>query len=521
MNEKLFRKLLDYYNLNEDDYNELIKDYTLDNFSNGHHFEKIEEAASFVKDSIKNNESILIYGDYDSDGIMGTSILVKMFSYLHYNVNYYVPSRYLDGYGITLDKAKEFVSNGVKMVITVDNGVTAFEPINHLKENGVKVVVIDHHQNQDKLPDADYIIHPLLSKFGSISSSGAFTAFMFSKEMLGYFDKYLSILAAISLISDMMPLLSYNRKFLKTVFKNYKIGEFAPIDLLADHEKIDENVIGMKIAPRINSIGRMIEDESINNIIKFFVNENEVERLNYFNYILAVNEERKNATKNANKEYDIDSSNNAIVLLTNAKEGIIGLIANYLLNIYNVPTIVFTESSDGLLKGSARSINGFNIVECFTSLNKYMVNFGGHPLAGGCSIKKEDFESFKNDFYSFTKSITLSNDKNDSSIELSLADVNEDSFNLIESFSPFGEGFKAPNLSIKRIKCESLRYSKSFEHILTPLSFKSKIVGFNIPKEEIDHYSYIDIYGKLRKSIYYGKESIEFLITEYRKTTII
>ena len=232
------------------------------------------KAVNLVKEVIAHKGKIVIYGDYDCDGVMGTSILVKMFEYLDVVVDYYLPNRYEDGYGLTIKHAEEYVKAGYELVITVDNGISCFEPIDLLKKAGTKVLILDHHQVQESVPNADAICHPTYSHFGEVASSGAFTAFMFSIALLGRTDKYLATLAAISLISDMMPLHEYNRDLLRAVFKTYIPGEFLAIDLLADHDAIDENVIGMKIAPRINSIGRLAEDSSINEIVKYFVTDN-------------------------------------------------------------------------------------------------------------------------------------------------------------------------------------------------------------------------------------------------------
>ena len=150
MNKDLLNRLLDYYHLTFEDYDKLIAPVSEENFALGHKFDHIEEAVALLNEVMSHQGKIFVYGDYDADGIMGTSILVKMFSYKNYPVNYYIPSRYLDGYGLTLKKAKWAVENNIELVICVDNGISAFEPIEYLKQNGVKVLVLDHHQEQDR-----------------------------------------------------------------------------------------------------------------------------------------------------------------------------------------------------------------------------------------------------------------------------------------------------------------------------------------------------------------------------------
>ena len=513
MNKSLLEKLLSFYHISYDEYTTLIKDFSLDDFASGHQFDDIENATNLVKDVIASKGKIIIYGDYDADGVMGTSILVKMFQYLDVVVDYYLPSRYLDGYGLTLEHAKEYVLNKYDLVITVDNGISAFEPISYLKENGVKVLILDHHQVQGEVPNADAICHPTYSHFGETASSGAFTAFIFSISLLGYVDKYLSILAAISLISDMMPLKEYNRNLLKTVFKNYKPKEFLSIDLLADGEYLDETVIGMKIAPRINSIGRLVEDHSINDIVPFFVSNDRELILNYYSYILETNELRKLYSKELSEHLDVASEENAIVILGDYKEGLIGLIANSLVNKYHVPTVVFTRCLDGTCKGSARAPEGFDIVGLFNNLSDVLITFGGHALAGGCSIAADNFSLFKEKFVSLVASTPFVYVEHPT-IEIAFSEINMENYELINSFSPFGESWPAPLFKIKHIKTSNLLFSKDNKHIVTTLGASLKLVGFNFPKENVLENQFINAIGYLNKGSYRGHTYLEFKIQE-------
>lgn len=509
----LLEKLLAYYNVTFDKYSELISDKDLSNFSNGHSFDRMDEAVQLVKTAINNNEKILVYGDYDCDGIMGTSILCKMFQYVDYVVSYYIPNRYNDGYGITLEHAKEYVKNGFKLVITVDNGITAFEAINYLKENDVKVLVIDHHQKQEQMPNADVIIHPIYSNFGEVAASGGFTAFMFSIAFLSRIDKYLSILGGISLISDMMPLLDYNRNLLRAIFASYEVGEFFPIDLLSEHTKLDENVIGLKIAPQINSIGRLIDDESINKIVNFFISEDREFILNYYSYIVTMNEERKNLSKSVSEE-PIDYHNEkAIIISGNYKEGIIGLVANTIVNKYHVPTIVFTKSGKDQLKGSARAPEGFDIVKAFSKLNELLITFGGHASAGGCTILEKDFDLFKNKFISLAESTPFEFVETPS-IDINFNELTYENYQLVQSFSPFGENWPTPLFKIKRIKVSTLTFSRDTNHIITSIGHSLRLIGFNFPKSKVSEFDYIDLTGTLRKGSYNGYTYLEFLIKE-------
>ena len=519
MNQSILEKLLNYYHITEEDYKELTKPVSISNFDDGHKFERVDEAVALVNDVMKSNGKIVIYGDYDADGIMGTSILVKMFSYKDYIVDYYVPNRYQDGYGLTLKKAQEFIENKYSLVICVDNGISAFEPIELLKQNGIKVLVLDHHQPQEVLPVADVILHPQVSHFSEVASSGAFVAFMFSISFLGRFDKYLSTLAAISTISDMMPLKEVNRNLLRLVFANYKEGEFLPIDLLKEADQFDETSIGMKIAPKINAVGRLLDNSDINKMVEYFVSDSRDIVLHYIDWINENNEQRKTLSKEAIDNIPEELKNEAaIVYLTDCKEGVIGLIANYLSSSYHVPAIVFTKDSEGdSYKGSCRAPEGYNVVEIFNETKDLLVAGGGHAGAGGCTIKMSDFDAFKAKFVDIVKNTKIEHVKKET-IPMNINEINIDNYNLIKTFSPFGEAWKAPLFELSRIPTKNLFFSRTGEHILTQISLNTRLTGFNFPKSEVTEMNFVDLIGTLRTSVYRNITSTEFLIKEIKES---
>ncbi len=512
----LLEKLLDYYHITQEDYLELTKEVNLDNFNDGHELDNVNDAVKLVNAAIDKKEKIVIYGDYDADGIMSTAIIKKCFDYLSYPVGYYVPCRYIDGYGITYSRAKEFVNKGYKLVICVDNGVSAYEAINYLKDNNVKVLVIDHHSLPETLPNIDVLLHPVYSHLGETATSAGFISFMFTRSLLNRSDKYLATLASISLISDMMPLVSYNRNLSRAVYQNYKKGEFLALDgLFESEDEFNETAIGLALAPKINSLGRMLEDTSINKIIPYLTSDNRDTILTYLPTIIDINESRKEIQKNARNIDSISKEDKAIVIKVNEKEGIIGLIAQALMGQYHVPVIVFTLDSTGeFYKGSCRSpSDAFNVVDVFNKLSKYLGCFGGHALAGGCSLKKDCFDEFAKEI----KEIALATDivpKEKESILISLTDVNKESFELVRSLAPFGECWKAPRLAIKHTLTKNLTFSKDNKHILTVIGTNSKITGFNFSKEMVSQYRFVDLFGNIRKSSYRGYISYDFFVKD-------
>lgn len=513
MNKIFLQKLLDYYHITYEDYLSLKKDSFLHDFDEGMKFDYMDEAVRLVKTAISNKAKIIIYGDYDADGIMSTSIIKKMFEMVGYHVDFYIPTRYKDGYGINIDKAKEFAEKGYNLVITVDNGVNAIEPIAFLRNEGIDVLVIDHHTNDGELPNANYIIHPTISHFSKINSSAGFTSFMFASAFLNKRDKYLAILATISTITDMMPLLEHNRRFLKSVFPLYKKGEFSQLDLLLENEDFNETSIGLKIGPRINSIGRLVEDNSINDIVRYFTEYNYDEQLNYISVINAINEDRRKLSKESADLLTISANDIAVCEILDLKEGMIGLVAGSLTNKYNIPSIIFTDSINGTIKGSIRSPEWFNVVDCFNKLKQYLETSGGHTAAGGCSMKKENFQAFKNAFFELVKN-TPHEKIEKVNIPLQITDFTMENYEIVKELSPFGEAWKTPLFSLKGVRTTALTYSKNNAHIMTQIGGFSRIVGFNYSKEEMSNYQIVNLFGTLRTSIFRNINNLEFLINE-------
>ena len=374
---------------------------------------------------------------------------------------------------------------------------------------------MDHHQVGEEIPTADAICHPTYSHFGEIASSGAFTAFMFSVTLLGRVDKYLATLASISLISDMMPLLEYNRNLLRAVFDSYQHGEFLALDLLGDNEPFNEQLIGMKIAPRINSIGRLTEDESINKIVEYFISDDKEFILNYHQYILQMNESRKQISKIDIDNLNISEDQKAIVVRGDYMEGIIGLIANSLMIKYRVPVIVFSSPTDGVIKGSGRCPEGCDIVDIFSHLSDLILTSGGHALAGGCSIKLSDFEEFERRFIDYAKSIIYVKPEH-KTIDIGINELTNDNYELITSFGPFGENWPSPLFRLKHIRVDSLTYSRDKKHIITSIGNRQKLVYFNYPVDELEGNTYIDAIGIIQKKSFMNSVYLEFGIKEIK-----
>lgn len=515
-------ELLNYYQLSESQYHHLTRTLTFNDARFDKNVEGLTAIVERIHQAIKNQEKIIVYGDYDCDGIMSVSIMVKAFEMLNYPINYYVPSRYLDGYGLNVKRVEEIAQKGYSLIITVDNGISAFEAILLAKEKGIDTIVVDHHEIQEKLPDAYGILHPMLSKLGAVAASGGFMSFVLATALLDEVDPYLLSLAGISTISDMMPLLEYNRDLVRLAIEAMNEHHFPSLTKLTDGKTIDEKIIAMEIAPKINAIGRMDETTNINRLIKFFVSSSPEDVETYGTFIATINDSRKALTKEVVESLDVIGDEPGIVLKLNVKEGLIGLIANRLVNEHQVPTIIFTVDSvdKELLKGSMRSKEGFNIIKAFGSLEKYLVTHGGHAFAGGLAIRSSDFEAFKKDFLVLANKYRFTEVEKDT-ITITLNDVNMRNYEMLNTFSPFGEGFREPEFLLRGLKTANLSFISNDKHLSTMIGMNAKILGFNLPREEVMRQQYVMLIGNLRLNEFRGRYSLEYRVSSYRPDNLL
>ncbi len=511
-----FEKLLKYYSFSLDEYKELSKPISDIRLLNPKNIEGMDKVASRILSAIQNKEKVIVYGDYDCDGICATSIMIKTFEKLNYKAAYYIPSRYIDRNGLNIKNVTKIAKSGYKLIICVDNGIAVNDAILEAKKLGIDVIVIDHHEVPKILPEAYGIIHPTICKIGNVIGSGGVMSLFVSASLLNYYDDYLVTLAGLSAVSDLMEMRAYNRDIVRLSLDFLSKNHYLPLKLLLDKQFINEKSYGLEIAPKINSIGRINEDTSINHLVKYLTSDSPSEIFKLKEWIKETNEERKQLTSEAMNCLPLIDSNVGICIQTTMKVGLVGLICNRLLKDYNVPVAVFTLDSlnNEYLIGSIRSKNGFNVSKAFDSLKKYIVCGGGHALAGGLTIKKSDFESFRNDFIKLCEQSPFVDDIKDN-IEISITDISVENYEIIKSFSPFGMGFNEPTFIIKNLPTKNLKFISEGKHLSTQLTMKTKLLGFNMNESLIKSKSSIDIIGTFNLSEFRGIKTVEFRINKF------
>lgn len=433
----------------------------------------IIHASNLINDDLKNNRRIRIVGDYDVDGIMSICILYRGLRKIGLDVDFTVPDRISDGYGINkriIDEAKE---DGIDTIITCDNGISANEQIKHAKELGLKVIITDHHDIPDVLPLADAIINPKQKDckypFEGLCGAGvAFKLIQFLYMTNGFEDGEIFELleyAAIATICDVMDLVDENRvivkKGLEALNSTSDIGLKALMESCGlSNKNISVYHIGFIIGPCLNATGRL---ESALSALELLLNKDGAKAKEISDNLVELNNKRKSMTENglnkAMELVDVNYSSHKVLVVyePSIHESIAGIIAGRLKDHYHRPTIVLTEGQVGI-KGSARSIEGYNIFEELSKERDILEKFGGHPMAAGMSLKEENVDKLR---FQMNSNCSLTEDdlipKLYIDMQLPLNYINFKLLDDMKCLEPFGKGNPKPLFGEKNLKIKRAR----------------------------------------------------------------
>lgn len=424
----------------------------------------MDVAVDRLNQALGHKERILVYGDYDVDGCTAVALVYKFIQQYYSNIDYYIPDRYEEGYGVSYKGVDYAYETGVKLIIVLDCGIKAIDEITYAKEKGIDFIICDHHVPDEILPPAVAILNAKRKDstypYPHLSGCGVGFKFMqaFAKSNDIPFSQLISLLdlCAVSIASDIVPIMGENRILayhgLRQLNSNPSVGLKAIIDIcgLTDRE-ITINDIVFKIGPRINASGRMQNGKEA---VALLVERNFKSAYNNADMINHYNEQRKDLdkamTEEANKIVENLKENNdhkAIVIYNEEwHKGVIGIVASRLTEIYFQPAVVLTRTDD-LATGSARSVAGFDIYSAIASCRDILENFGGHTYAAGLSLKVEHIPEFKRRFEEYVqKNIlheqTLPNIDIDAVI--SFQDITHKFFMDMKRFQPFGPDNKKP-----------------------------------------------------------------------------
>ncbi|MDY4705638.1 MAG: single-stranded-DNA-specific exonuclease RecJ [Prevotella sp.] len=418
----------------------------------------MDVAVDRLNDAMGRKERILVYGDYDVDGCTAVALVYKFLQQFYSNIDYYIPDRYDEGYGVSSKGLKYAQDTGVKLIIILDCGIKAIQEIAYAKTLGIDFIICDHHVPDEQMPDAVAILNPKREDdsfpFKHLCGCGVGFKFMqaFAKNNGIPFSRLIPLLdfCAVSIAADIVPVCDENRILafhgLKQLNNNPSVGLKAIIDICSlNGREISMSDIVFKIGPRINASGRM---ENGKKSVDLLVEKDFSTALRMAHHINEYNEQRKDIDKQMTEEANqivskLDSMNHrsSIVLYDEHwKKGVIGIVASRLTEMYFRPTVVLTRDGD-LATGSARSVTGFDIYSAIKSCRDMLINFGGHTYAAGLTLKWDDVPLFRKRFQHYVEEHIQPEQVEailDIDAQIDFKDITKKLHNDLKKFSPFG-----------------------------------------------------------------------------------
>ena len=454
----------------------------------------MEKTIDRINQAIDNGEKITIYGDYDADGITATSIMMDTLEILGADVHFFIPDRFKDGYGPNMTRYQEIVEDGTKLIITVDNGVTGVEEIKYAQEHGVDVILTDHHTFQDQKPAAFSTVHCNYpgQKYPFDDYCGAGVAYTICRALMQDTMPELLDLAMIGTIGDMVKVTGEGHIIVKRGLDILNQTERPGLRALIKQAgltmgEITATDVGFNIAPRLNAVGRLANASLA---VELLLSDDEEQAEKIATRIEELNNERKELTS---KVYDdclaqVEKNgwqhrNTLVIYNPDFHEGVLGLVANKVVEKLHKPTLVLTKDEAGELKGSGRSSEGFNLFNALEPMKEDLLDkFGGHDFACGLSFKADKLEELRVRFEdSFKPSTDL--EVKDFDFELNLKEITPDTIAEINLVGPFGTGNPEPIFSISEPHIKSLfKMGKDKNHVKFTAeknAGKLTIVGFN------------------------------------------
>ena len=493
-----------------------------------------------IKKAIENQEKVIIYGDYDVDGITSITVLKSFLKDVGLDVDYYIPNRLEEGYGLNKNAIDEIAKKEYKLMITVDCGISAIEEVDYANSLGIEVIITDHHEPGDEIPKALAVVDNKRkdNKYPFRELAGVGVAFKVSQALAQSMNireeeylKYLDIVC-VGTISDIVPLVSENRVItklgLKLVKQTRNMGLRAIINS-SGYSQINSTTISFGVAPRINACGRMGKAEQA---LKLLLSKDIYEVNKLTQELNSYNRERQEIEKEIfeNVLTKIEQNNLAknrtiVVGGENWHHGVIGIVSSKITEKYFKPSILLSFEEDGTGKGSGRSIPGFDLHEALMKCENCLEKFGGHSMAVGLTIKKENLEQFYKEFEKIAEENEIENIipiiNVDAKIELDKIDksVVED----LKQLEPFGEANKTPTFALKNIRIDSIRALSEGKHLKLTLRENNQIInaiGFNIGElaEAYKIGDKIDIAGVLDINTFNGIDNLQINIKDIMKS---
>ncbi len=513
---------------------------TREDFYNPYLMKDMEIAVDRIIKAINNKEKVIIYGDYDVDGITSIAVLKKFLKDLGLEASYYIPNRLNEGYGLNKKAIEKIVNDGYSLMLTVDCGISGIEEIEYANSLGLETIVTDHHEPGEVIPKALAVVDNKRkdSTYPFRELAGVGVAFKVCQAIgmkLGLKEetylKYLDIVC-VGTISDIVPLIDENRVITKLgmlLVKQTKNMGLKSIINSSGYSKIDSNAISFGIAPRINACGRMGKAEEalelllstdiykVNELTKK-LNEHNKERQEIEKEIF------ESALEKIEKNH-LDENRTIVVGGAGWHHGVIGIVSSKITDMYFKPSILLSFEEDGIGTGSGRSTPGFDLYDSLMKCQSSIEKFGGHSMAVGVTIKKEKLEEFIKKFEEIAKEEKIEEIIPILNIDakIDLNSVDKEMIESLKELEPFGEGNKMPIFAFKNMRIDSIRALSEGKHLKLTLKENNRIInaiGFNMG-ELVDDYRIddkIDIAGVLEINTFNGTDNLQINIKDVMKS---
>ncbi len=516
---------------------------TLESLHDPFLMDNMEEATTRLIEALTENQLICIYGDYDVDGTCATAVLYLFLKELEANVEYYIPKRLEEGYGLSKAAIDQVKEKGTSLLITVDCGITAIEETEYANQLGMDVIICDHHQPKEEIPNAVAVLDPLKPNcnypFKYLSGAGvAFKLAQGTGERIGKRDLCLQYLDLVALAgaADIVPLNDENRVLvaegLNMINNNPRPAMEALIEIShLQPGQLNSGQVVFTIAPRINAVGRMGDAERA---VELLITDDKNEALKLARVLETENYERR--------KIDVETFDSAIEMVDNYLDkkndfaivlhyedwhpGVIGIVASRLVEKYYRPTVLLT-TIDGIAKGSARSITNFNIYEALEKCESLLIHFGGHRMAAGVAVELDKIEEFKEMFNNIVRETVTVDDllpeiRIDSKLRFS--EITPKFLKILEQFSPFGPGNMRPVFLSENVQISNTPRIVGTNHLLLSLKQEGSerifdCIGFNMGEfcdPIIKNNSKIDVVFTIDRTVRDGRVFPQFRLKDIK-----
>lgn len=502
----------------------------------------MHRAVARISKAIKQNEKILIFGDYDVDGTTAVSLVYLFLKPIYENIEYYIPHRYREGYGVSTQGIDYAAENNFSLVIALDCGIKSIDKIDYANSKSVDFIICDHHLPGSEIPNAVAVLDPKQSDcnypYKELSGCGVGFKLVqaFSIEHGYSLDRCFNLLdlVCVSIAADIVPITGENRILAFYGLKKINSENILPglkslktLAVLKTEMTITDVVFGL--APRINAAGRM---DDAKHAVKLLTGEAEDTAFEHAEKLHILNSERKNLDRQITDEAlaiieadeVLKARKTTVVFNSDWHKGVIGIVASRLTESYYRPTIVLTES-DGKITGSARSVKQFNLYEAIYACREYLIQFGGHQFAAGLTMQKENLEHFSKAFEAQVASTILPENlipEIEIDTTISLNDINNKFYSIVEQLAPFGPGNMKPVFVIKNLQDSGYSRLLKDEHIKLVLkngdSFINGIAFNMADKFSLVKNGVFDIAFNIEENEWNGNASLQLMIKEIRES---